>query len=101
MMDTRELYEVLRNLGTVDNADSFSNLFGYGDSTIRSQFAKGISPDLGAWVRFWFALNEIANDTKSAIKTALNEERSEYFAGLEELRKLQTRVWQHVVELAS
>ncbi|WP_028880649.1 hypothetical protein [Terasakiella pusilla] len=99
-MDTRELYADLKSLGTVETADDYSNLFGYGDSTIRSQWAKDTSPDLSAWVRLWFSLTTIANDTEKAIKSALNEERGEYEAGLEELRKLQTRVWRHIEALA-
>ncbi|WP_188667150.1 hypothetical protein [Terasakiella brassicae] len=101
MMDTRELYENLKGLGSVDSADDFSYLFGYGSSTIRSQWAKRLSPDLGAWLRFWFSLNEIAEDTEETINTVHNSERGAYEAGLEKLRKLQSRVWQHVTELAS
>ena len=100
-MDTRELYADLKSLGTVDSADDFSTLFGYGDSTIRSQWTKHTSPDLSAWVRLWFSLNSIVQDTEGVIKSALNEDRGAYEAGLEELRKLQLRVWQHVTELAS
>ncbi len=99
-MDTRELYENLRNLGTVDNADDFASLFGYRDSTIRSQWAKRLSPNLGAWLRFWFSLNEIAEDTEETINTAHNSERGAYTKGLEELRTLQNRVWQHVAKIA-
>ncbi|NVK20713.1 MAG: hypothetical protein HWE30_18655 [Methylocystaceae bacterium] len=100
-MDTRELYADLKSLGTVDSADEYSNLYGYSRSTIRSQWAKRQSPDLSAWVRLWFSLNSIAQDTEDAIKTVHNSERGAYTKGLEELRKLQSRVWQHVTELAS
>ncbi|NVK20835.1 MAG: hypothetical protein HWE30_19320 [Methylocystaceae bacterium] len=100
-MNTRELYEKLKGLGTVDNADDFASLFGYRDSTIRSQWAKKALPDLSAWVRLWFSLDAIANDTEDAIKTVHNSERGAYTKGLEELRKLQSRVWRHVTEMAT
>lgn len=100
-MDTRKLYADLKNLGTVQNAEDFGNLFSYKPSTIRSKWAKGTTPDLAAWVRLWFAMNAISEDTEEAIKTVFNEDRIAYIEGLKELRKLQTRVWQHVVELAT
>ncbi len=100
-MDTRELYETLKEIGTIDTADDLAYLFGYnGRSTVRSQWAKRISPDLAAWVRLWFALHSIAQDTGEVIKTTFNEDRGAYEAGLEELRKLQIRVWQHIAKIA-
>ncbi|MDV7341571.1 hypothetical protein RYZ26_18345 [Terasakiella sp. A23] len=99
-MNTRELYADLKSLGTVETADEYSNMFGYGGSTIRSQWAKRKSPDLSAWVRLWFSLNSIAQDTEEVIKAVQNCEREAYLKGWEELRTLQTRVWRHIEALA-
>lgn len=99
-MDTRKLYTDLKSLGTVDNADDYSNLFDYGESTIRSQWAKRQSPDLSAWVKLWFSLTAIANDTEDAIKTAHIFERRGYEKGLEELRAVQSKLWDHISFLA-
>ncbi|GGF73481.1 hypothetical protein GCM10011332_29440 [Terasakiella brassicae] len=100
-MDTRKLYANLKSLGTVETADEYSNMFGYGGSTIRSQWAKDTSPDLSAWVRLWFSLNSIADDTEGVIKTTHNSERDAYLQGLEELHVIQSKIWKHIAALAT
>lgn len=101
MLNTREVYFVLKNLGTVENTDDLSQLYGYGPSTLRAQKAKGQQPDLAAWVRLWFALQEVSRDTEEAIKAAHNKAKKEYEAGLSDLKILQNKIWQTIEILAS
>ncbi|WP_417794676.1 hypothetical protein [Terasakiella pusilla] len=100
MLNTREVYFVLKNLETVQNLDELSEFYGYGRSTLRAQKAKGQQPDLAAWVRLWFTLNEVARDTNEVIKTAHIDEKHEYQNGLKDLRNLQNQIWQTIEILA-
>jgi len=101
MLNAREVYFVLKNLETVQNLDDLSQLYGYRRSTLRAQKAKGQQPDLAAWVRLWFSLNKVAHDTNEVIKTAHNEEKTEYEAGLSDLKILQNKIWKTISVLAS
>ncbi|WP_028880831.1 hypothetical protein [Terasakiella pusilla] len=63
--------------------------------------ARAEQPDIAAWVRFFFSVEKVANDTEEAAEKSNLHERNEYQAGLKDLRELQNQVWAHVAITAT
>ncbi|NVJ92985.1 MAG: hypothetical protein HWE34_15080 [Methylocystaceae bacterium] len=101
MLESKSVYLKLRKLNTIRNSDEFSEFFGYSKSTIRAQWARAEQPDIAAWMRFFFSVEKVANDTEEAAEKSNLHERNEYQAGLKDLRELQKQVWAHVAITAT